>query len=208
MLLGEAYDKANELHAAHVPDQMTSGRQSGVDLKPPQAAVGKSLHLDSRILNDLRPFGAFCSDQRGRLFRSIRATLEAEGSQPFFHVCKLNQLCNLTIEKRKYIVRRSGWCNHPEPRIADDVGQTRFTHGRNLRQCGQSDPAGHRQPAQTALVHLRHRARRRAEGNGRVAAESGSDGGACAIERNVDEIKSERGAEELGREMRCRADAG
>jgi len=27
MLLGEAYDKANELHAAHVPDQMTSGNQ-------------------------------------------------------------------------------------------------------------------------------------------------------------------------------------
>src|SRR6516165_3054092 len=127
MLLGEAYDKENELHAAHVPDQMTSGRQSGVDLKPPQAAVGKSLHLDSRILNDLRPFGAFCSDQRGRLFRSIRATLEAEGSKPFFHVCKLNQLRDLTIEKRKYIVRRSGWCNHPELRFADDAA--RKDHG-------------------------------------------------------------------------------
>ena len=29
MLLGEAYDKANELHAAHVPDQMTSATCPG-----------------------------------------------------------------------------------------------------------------------------------------------------------------------------------
>jgi hypothetical protein len=103
------------------------------------------------------------------------------------------------------------WRSRPHHHACDDidlaVGDAGLRRGRHIGQCGGPFVAHHRERAKLAVFDLRCGRRQRGEAHRRMTGNRGVDRRRAAAEGHVDEVETERRAEQLAGEMPGRAKA-
>src|SRR5262245_27077070 len=122
---------------------------------PPTSSVALLLRFNAGRLDDLRPFRAVTSEDRGGRLRRGGGWLEAERIEALLGVGQGDGIADLAIEQSHDISRRAGRREHADPEIALHVREARFRHGGNLGQRREPLSGRDRERTQLAVLGLR-----------------------------------------------------
>src|SRR5262249_57494457 len=91
---------------------------------PPRISALRLLRLDARLADDFPPLRYFRPEAGGAVLRRAGDRLVTERRQAFLHVRSRDGLCNLPLQQRDDVLRRSGGHDNSKPRFARNVGIT------------------------------------------------------------------------------------
>ena len=156
-------------------------------------------------LDDRAPFGALAVEMRLKRFGRAAERRDAELAKLLlpplaFEVC-VHERADLVDD----LARRSGRREQRVPSARLETRKARFVHGRNIRQVAHALEAGHRKPADRALLHGRHEGRDVVEADLQIAGDQvGQRLGGDAI-RHVNDRGAGQLVDQFKRDVRLRS---